>query len=192
MTNLITNFIFFVLFILDFTKQAINLDKVCPKYNYDSLQYVCNTACSKKGYNTCYSETDPISIYTFDSITLPSPDCNDDKGEIITELSGDRKLLVSPQCAKDEFDYSDVDKTKYTITTGNPIPLSATIANNIIYYKPEELSYYTYACLDGKYERACDYAANICALTLYYTTNNNPFCQIIDNLDSILDKEGIL
>ena len=94
MTNLITNFIFFVLFILDFTKQAINLDKVCPKYNYDSLQYVCNTACSKMGYYACYSEIDPISIYTFDSITLPSPDCNYADGEIITELSGDRKLLV--------------------------------------------------------------------------------------------------
>ena len=111
MTNLITNFIFFVLFILDFTKQAINLDKVCPKYNYDSLQYVCNTACSKRGYNTCYSETEPISIYTFDPITLPSTECDYTNGEIITELSGDRKLLVSPQCAKDEFDYYSADST---------------------------------------------------------------------------------
>jgi hypothetical protein len=56
----------------------------------------------------------------------------------------------------------------------------------------KEYQYYYYSCLRGKYERACDYAANLCSLSLYASNNNNPFCNIITELNTYLLNQKIL
>ena len=69
--------------------------------------------------------------------------------------------------------------------------LAGTIdnGNSIIFrYNGTELNYYRHACLDGYYERGCDYSANLCALSLYLTSNR--FCDIITDLDEKLLVNG--
>lgn len=184
MIHLIINNIFFLLFILDFTKE-IDFNKDCDNY-YDSLNYKCeDKVCSKKGIkNICYSSS-PKSIYTFEN--KDNIDCNG----IITELSGDGKLLNTLQCNNNEFDYSNVDGRYSSIdqesTELKPISNSFSA---LFQYTEKEYQYYKHSCIGGKYERACDYAANLCALTLY--DSNNKFCEIINQLDQELFKNDIL
>ena len=52
----------------------------------------------------------------------------------------------------------------------------------------DEFDYYYKSCIDGNYERACDFAANLCVLSLYDRTKN--YCRIISDLDKKLS--GIL
>ena len=183
MIHLIINNIFFILFILDFTKE-IDFNKDCDNY-YDSLNYKCeDRVCSKKGIkNICYSSS-PKSIYTFEN--KDNIDCNG----IITELSGDGKLLNTLQCNNNEFDYSNVDGRYSSIdqesTELKPISNSFSA---LFQYTEKEYQYYKHSCIGGKYERACDYAANLCALTLY--DSNNKFCEIINQLDQELFKNDI-
>ena len=54
---------------------------------------------------------------------------------------------------------------------------------------PAQYKYYYSSCLNGNFERACDFAANLCALSLY---SNTDFCEIIDSLDRNLRANGIL
>ena len=182
MIHLIINNIFFILFILDFTKQ-IDFNKDC-EYYYDSLNYKCEDwVCPKKGIkNICYSPN-PISIYTFEYKTI---DCDG----IITELSGDGKLLETPQCNNEEFNYSDVEQ-KYLNLDETQKQISTRFLRVLFQYTEKEYQYYNNSCIDGKYERACDYAANLCALTLYYMSKN-PFCDTITQLDQELHKLDIL
>lgn len=190
MDYLITKIIFFFIFILEFTKQ-IDFNRDCGEKVYNSLTYTCTEEdCAKKGINDiCYSSP-PISVYTFDQYTDDITCIND---RIITELSGDGKLLQKPECAKpNEFDYSSVEAQYSSIDSesSNYKSFSPSITKGIFEYTDKEYSYYYYSCLDGKYERACDYAANLCALSLYMI--NNQFCQIITNLDLELHNHKIL
>jgi len=186
MIHLIINNIFFILFILDFTKE-IDFNKDCDNY-YDSLNYKCeDRVCSKKGIkNICYSSS-PKSIYTFED-NNNIVDCDG----IITELSGDGKLLQTPQCNNNEFNYLDVDDMYSDINTLTD-DITISTGTKVIFVCPrKEYQYYYYSCLRGKYERACDYAANLCSLSLYASNNNNPFCNIITELNTYLLNQKIL
>ena len=70
--------------------------------------------------------------------------------------------------------------------------ISISTGTKVIFVCPrKEYQYYYYSCLRGKYERACDYAANLCSLSLY-SINNNQFCNIITELNTYLHNQKIL
>ena len=164
--------------------QSIDIPPCRDKQYYNSLIYKCET-CDNIHLNICYHEN--ISVYTFDKLKK-APNCSN--SEIFTELDGNRNLLQEPQCVNDTFDYSDVDlQYKKGSPNGN---IETTLGTGGIFYFDNNRSiYYKHSCINGSYERACDYSANLCALSLY-NYNNNPFCDIIKLLDSKLHNYRIL
>ena len=163
-------FIFIFLFLLSFSKE-IEIQTDCPSnQHYNSLNYKCESYRGKKGFKTIYSNDNPISIYTFNPLSRPP--CNGE--DILTELDGNGNLLQNAQCANNQFNFDDIDST-YRIYTDNPQTIHTPIN--------------THSCIDGKYERACDFAANLCTLTLY---ENNGFCDIVNDLSKFLNNQNIL
>lgn len=179
-------FIFIFLFLLSFSKE-IEIQMDCPSnQHYNSLNYKCESYRGKKGFKTIYSNDNPISIYTFNPLSRPP--CNGE--DILTELDGNGNLLQNAQCANNQFNFDDIDST-YRIYTDNPQTIHTPINTgwNIYYYGQKEINYYRHSCIDGKYERACDFAANLCTLTLH---ENNGFCDIVNDLSKILNNQNIL
>jgi hypothetical protein len=103
------------------------------------------------------------------------------------ELDGNGKLLETPTCnVTKEFNYSDIDQ-RYVNGSAQDNRFSSTIdRSNIFSYTGRELNYFRRSCLEGYYERGCDYSANLCALSLY--SNENPFCEIITKLNANLNN----
>lgn len=184
MVILIINFIFLFLCKICLTSVDFDCDE---KFYYDSLNYSCKECEGYKYLNVCYSSSNEVSIYDFQPIIISCE--NDD--DIFTELDGNGRLLDIPQCVSKNINYSDVNP-KYTITISpNPLPIDTTseMSNTIFYYEEHILSYYNYSCLNGSYDRACDYSANLCALSLYNA--RNPFCNIISDLNNKLNNKNI-
>ena len=187
--SLITYFIFFILYKI-YSIQGIRFNTSCPSnYFYNSLSYDC-TDCryNRASPYVCY--INGISIYTFERKTSISNTCQDN--EFMIELDGNRKLLDEPRCIINtaSINYTDIDSTfRGTSVEEGTIGTTIDNGNSIVYrYNATELNYYRHACLDGYYERGCDYAANLCALSLYLTSND--FCDIITDLDEKLLVNG--
>ena len=189
--SLIIYLIFFILY--NIYSSQIQFDTSCSSntyYNfYNSLSYSCvHCENNKKSPYVCYSN-DGISIYTFEQNPSLLTDCSNSN---MIELDGNRKLLERPICIKNEFNYKDINST-YTSHSFSSGTIGTTIdnSNSIIFrYEGDELNYYRHACLDGYYERGCDYSSNLCALSLYISTN--PFCTIINDLNEKLFNNDIL
>ena len=157
-------------------------------YYYNSLEYQCQTCGGTKGIDKdiCYKEN--ISIYTFNSINLNT--CGNN--EVFTELDEDQYLLESPVCANTIFDFNDMNNGTYPSLDIRPEDLSIRIDSEYLYVfsSSREYDYYYYSCLQGKFNRSCDFMANLYSLSLY--SNNNIVARIINDLNDLLHKEGIL
>lgn len=187
--SLISYFIFFILYKI-YSSKGIRFNTICPSGEfYNSLNYDC-TSCSSRIRSpyACYSNG--ISIYTFEKKTSML-DVRCQNNEFIIELDGNRKLLDEPRCIikNSSFNYTDIDSRFSNSVEGGTIGTTIDNGNSIVFrYNGSELNYYRHACLDGYYERGCDYSANLCALSLYLTTN--PFCRIINDLNEKLFVNG--
>ena len=187
--SLITYFIFFILYKI-YSTQRIRFNTTCtPNHFYNSLNYNCSDCpAGRTSPYACYRKG--ISIYTFEQKPSLRTYCyNND--EVMIELDGNRKLLDEPRCIENSScNYTDIDPTfRDTSVDGGTIGTTIDNGNSIVYrYNGSELNYYRHACLDGYYERGCDYSANLCALSLYLTTN--PFCRIINDLNEKLFVNG--
>ena len=158
-------------------------------YYYNSLEYQCQTCGGIKGIDKdiCYKEN--ISIYTFNSINLNT--CGNN--EVFTELDEDQYLLESPVCANTIFDFNDMNNGTYPpLDNDNPNDRFIKKDNEELYVfsSSREYDYYYYSCLQGKFNRSCDFMANLYSLSLY--SNNNIVARIINDLNDLLHKEGIL
>lgn len=157
-------------------------------YYYNSLEYQCQTCGGIKGIygDICYKEN--ISIYTFNSINLNT--CGNN--EVFTELDEDQYLLESPVCANTIFDFNDMNNGTYPSFKIADEDLSIRIDSEYLYVfsSSREYDYYYYSCLQGKFNRSCDFMANLYSLSLY--SNNNIVARIINDLNDLLHKEGIL
>ena len=173
--------------------RQIQFDINCPNdgnnlYYYNSLEYQCQTCGGIKGIDKdiCYKEN--ISIYTFNSINLNT--CGNN--EVFTELDEDQYLLESPVCANTIFDFNDMNNGTYPSFKIADEDLSIRIDSEYLYVfsSSREYDYYYYSCLQGKFNRSCDFMANLYSLSLY--SNNNIVARIINDLNDLLHKEGIL
>ena len=178
---------------IDIKQEFDDLNSLSEANNvyYNSLNYQRETCEGTKGYynDTCYSTENPLSIYTFvpfnDGISPSSCGTN----QIFTELDEDKNLLSTPQCANKIFDFTI--SGPYTPSDYEGQDLSIRYNDEYLYtFTTEEYDYYNYSCLKGKFERACDFLANLYALSLY--SNNNIEVQIIDKLDDLLHENFIL
>ena len=192
-------FLFFF-FLLNYSLvQSITMNTTCrDDQYYNSLDYSCSTCDGQKGINVCYSnKADRISIYTFNRINNTIK-CVREK--VLTELDGNRRLLKEPVCANKTFNYTDINNSYIshgTTSDSADISLPSTYngRNEYIYkYEENEFNYYNKSCIDGKNERACDYLANLCSLSLYNDRSNNDKipCEAIKKLDTLLHNNHIL
>jgi len=187
--SLITYFIFFILYKI-YSTQRIQFNTTCPpNHFYNSLNYNCSDCpAGRTSPYACYRNR--ISIYTFEQKPSLGTSCyNND--EVMIELDGNRKLLDEPKCIINNLSYiyTDIASRFSNSFEGGTIGTTIDNGNSIVYrYNGSELNYYRHACLDGYYERGCDYSANLCALSLYITSNR--FCDIITDLDEKLLVNG--
>lgn len=182
--SLIIYFIFFILYNIysSQTTQIIQFDSSCPRYQYyNSLNYACES-CQNGILSPFVCYTNGISIYTFQPL---SNTCRNDVNMI--ELDGNGKLLETPTCnVTKEFNYNDIELRYENRSVQNDRFSSTIDRSNIFSYTGPELNYYRRSCLEGYYERGCDYSANLCSLSLY--NNENPFCEIITKLNANLNS----
>ena len=187
--SLITYFIFFILYKI-YSTQRIQFNTTCPpNHFYNSLNYNCSDCpAGRTSPYACYRKG--ISIYTFEQKPSLGTSCyNND--EVMIELDGNRKLLDEPKCIINNLSYiyTDIASRFSNSFEGGTIGTTIDNGNSIVYrYNGSELNYYRHACLDGYYERGCDYSANLCALSLYITSNR--FCDIITDLDEKMLVNG--
>ena len=186
------NFFTILFFLLNFYhSQNIEFDINCDddEYQYyNSLEYECQPCNGIKGISNdiCYNEG--LSIYTFTQIEIQ--ECDPD--EVFTELDVNKNLLLEPQCVSTIFNFDDVDPGIFDdVPAFSDSSINIPIDQGEIYdYKGNEIKYYYSSCLKGKYEPSCDFFANLCTLSLYYSS---VFCDFINNeLNSMLRENGIL
>ena len=184
--------LFFSLF-LQIISQNINFATNCENNNvYNSINYKCENCDGTKGLNVCYS-SNSRSIFTFEAKTFQSS-CEAD--EIATEADEDGNILSQIICAKDDFDFTDVDDTRYKNaieSSDSQLRLSVYIRTGTILTIELDnlnLKYYELSCLEGAFEKSCDYIVNLYALSMYRDDNN--FGNIITSLNNILHEKNIL
>ena len=169
-----------------------------PPYNYyNTITYKC-LPCNNSVYNNiCYS-TNPISIYGFGSFnkTLPNQ-CDSSKGEYFTELDEDGKYSGELNCRS----------TKINETYPRPRNEEATRSFSFYYldnirsrqmrlilnsfnlkdFDENEINYAYYACLNGTYEKSCQYLLNLCVLSMY-DYQNNIYCKFVQDFKGKFDS----
>lgn len=167
---------------------------------YDSMTYQCIPCGSYKNGNNCYSNSPIKSLYSDnDTIFENGIPCNkSDQTVHITELDNKGNLLGYLMCAN----------TTITKVVGNSFtPLPNSLNNNINpsftineysnFTRPERSviqplsvtfqnfneikDYYYNSCIDGNYQKSCQYFINLCVVAMY--DSKNFFCKIIENLD---------
>lgn len=180
--SLIIYYIFFFLYdlYLSQTTQISFLTNCSNNRYYHSLDYRCKDCSGTKGLNICYANGK--SIYTFEDLELPEENCKN--SEILLELDGNRKKLQKAYCADPNITVPNITDSNSRSSQGE-IKISGE-SSIVFYYNDTEYRYYNRACLEGFYERACDYAANLCVLSLY--NDENPFCGIIKVLNQTIFK----
>lgn len=165
-------------------------DISCPDNSYyDSFHCNCEECTSRNiNENICYSST-PKSIYG--KVDLgKNIECNDEK---LTELDDQGLWSGYLMCAKTSIPTLDDDQRDkvqispndifsfqfYMLNSPNklnsgistPIPLNSG-------FDIPEIQYYTYSCIYGFYEKSCNYLINLCALSMY--SSSNYFCQKVN------------
>ena len=172
-------------------------------YYYDSIDCECKICDSKLvNENICYSSS-PKSIYGFTE-TLKCywengtrANCNNycPSNFNVTELDDDGKWLGYLMCTNGTYSSGKGDDEQFQLyKLGNENKQSSGINSQTTpitpNYNPDSVDYYNYSCLNGTYEKSCQYLANLCVLSLYYYKNK--FCEIINILsENLKDKEII-
>lgn len=193
--------IFSFLYIIDFsfiikaqdTIKDINL--FCSEENnyYNSLNYSCILCDSGLiNENICYNNdaSKRISIYGFGPITCEENDCKCDGGSL-TELDDKGMYYGNITCAFSNINVDETNRSYFIATYGTPnFPLtilsqpnrtnSEINPNNDLEPKIYDYTknyYYYNSCINGLYQKSCQYLANLCVLSIY----SNIFCDIIKN-----------
>ena len=168
---------------------------------YNSMTCTCEECRSNLiNENICYSDN-PVSIYKNVNLscklengtTIDCNRCTDDY--YVTELDIEGKWLgylmciimetSSPNGESDQFQlYTLSNENKQS--SGMRSDTAAIVPN----YNSDLDSYYNDSCLNGTYEKSCQYLANLCVLSLYYYRNK--FCQSINVLSNNLKERGII
>lgn len=174
-------------------EEIYNIDINSCKSNqiYDSITYKCDDCRSYKSGNNCYSRS-PISLYTGQSLTIEN--CNQDQS--ITELDNKGNILGYLMCANTKFTKIEgkspvpgsIPESPFKVYQYHDVsrpqrPESPTISQLYLQEdnKNEIREYYYNACIDGLYEKACQFFVNLCVLAMY--ESNHPICQMIEKLD---------
>ena len=212
---LITFYIFNLSFIIKTQTQNCKLIRdilvnSCDKgKHYNSMKCTCEDCPSGLiNENICYSNNVPLkSIYGLSNQLEciyengTKVNCNDftcPNNFYVTELDNEGKWLGYLMCTNGNNYVSDDnerirgDDEQYQLFTlsnefrpnrefnRQPIPITPN-------YEPNLVNYYNYSCLNGTYEKSCQYLANLCTLSLYYYTNR--FCYSINELSKKLKDD---
>lgn len=187
----------------------INVDCGDSSFYYNSLIYNC-TKCDSSviNENICYSK-DKKSIYfsntniDFDSGTTAST-CTSKK---FTELDDEGRFYGKLMCIENTIKVTDKDSQFYynsnnsniingnsdfqIITLNQPnrtqSDIGTFISINPDFYVQEEIPYYFHSCINGYYQKSCQFLANLCTLAIY--DQDNMFCKMINKLSVNIGQE---
>lgn len=166
-------------------------DISCPDNSYyDSLNCTCKECTSGKiNENICYNSQIPKSIYGFVDLK-DIEECKDGK---LTELDDQGLWSRYLMCAKTSIPLLDEDQASKVQISPNdifsfqfymlssPNKLDSGISTSIPLTSGlgiQEIQYYTYSCIYGFYEKSCNFLINLCALSMY--SSSNVFCQKVN------------
>ena len=156
-------------------------------YYYNSIKHQCEECTSNyRIYNNiCYST--PKSIYG-KNINNPST-CEDD--EYLTELDEEGNHLGHFSCIKTQLSYSgnvglikENDNTfSFNVLKNIRIPANGFDAQTFKLgeFDPAEINYSIDVCLNGAYEKSCQYLLNLCVLSMY--SDLSKFCKQIKEFE---------
>lgn len=120
-------------------------------------------------------------------------------GYYVTELDNEGKWLGYLMCTHGTYISSNNENKPptdqyqlYTLTNENKQSSDLNLQSTTITpnYNPDSDEYYNNSCLNGYYEKSCQYLANLCVLSIYYYKND--FCQSINLLSRNLINKKII
>ena len=157
-------------------------------YYYDTMICNCSTSqCNSRliNDNNCYSEENMVSLYGGNFIGTNSVEsCTENEG-YLTELDDQGNWLGYLMCANTiisfdrQSDYNNGDTNYFHLYTSETQQYSEISPNNEG-NDNFNYDYYYYSCIEGFYDKSCQYMANLCVLAMY--SENNRFCSVIFNL----------
>lgn len=194
------------------TKNCKTIDDIlvnsCSEgHYYNSMTCMCEECSSGLiNENICYSDS-PRSIYGlenenellcfYENGTQVHYCANFCPSYYVTELDNEGRWLGYLMCTKGAYPVpvEKPDDTQYQLyTLSNENKQASEINSQAIpispNYNPDFVDYYNNSCLNGNYEKSCQYLANLCVLSLYYYRNK--FCQSIDVLSNNLKRKEII
>ena len=169
---------------------------------YDSIDCDCKPCSSGLvNENICYSIS-PVSIYGFagrlncyfeNGTSCSNYNCP--SGFDVTELDNEGRWLGYLMCIEEPHSSIERNDEQFQLyKLGNENKQSSGINSQTIpivpNYNPSLVDYYNYSCLNGTYEKSCQYIANLCVLSLYYYKNK--FCETINILSKKLKEREII
>jgi len=188
----------------------INVDCGDSSFYYNSLIYNC-TKCESSviNENICYSNVSKKSIYFGD--TINNFDCETTEctctSKKFTELDDEGRFYGKLMCIENTIKVTDRDLLFYNdssnsniingnsefkiITLNQPNRTQSDIGTFITithdFYVEREIPYYFHSCINGYYQKSCQFLANLCTLAIY--DQNNMFCKMINKLSENIGKE---
>jgi hypothetical protein len=169
----------------------INVSCTEPNYYYDSMVCAC-TLCNSGliNENNCYSSNNNMhSLYKNEAITYNDGTCSDGK---LTELDDNGNWLGYLMCAKTSINYNSVSDSTF-----NPSFDFYYLSGRSYTYKSFDIynrnniniGYLYDSCINGFYEKSCQYLANLCVLSIY---RNDNICKVIDDLSEKLNIKHLI
>ena len=152
--------------------------------------------------NQCFEDGNdaPISCNDFN---CPDPNDSQDNQVGLTELDSDGKWLGHLRCSRKYIDINDIDTDvietntisqykydfKFNFLSEPDKKSTKTGAVQSQFLKPFEdsrnyadlLAYYYSQCINGYYEKSCNYLFNYCVIAMY--NDNNGICRMIKKFD---------
>jgi hypothetical protein len=166
-------------------------ENIC--YNRDEIKSIYGFG----KINQCFEDGNDVPIPCNDF------NCSDPNG--LTELDSDGKWLGYLRCTRDYIDINDIDENvdekkknpntqyrydfKFNFLSEPDKKSTKTGAVQSQFLNPFEnsrnyddlLAYYYSQCINGYYEKSCNYLFNYCVIAMY--NDNNGICRMIQNFD---------
>lgn len=174
-------------FLLKIRAQTINIDCNGDSSQYfNSIKHECQNCNGVKFNDICYASNRSVYGIPVPSFTDP---CNE-ADDFMTELDEDGNHLGRFMCAKTKQNNPDpttygILQNSFSFNTFLDIrrPENGYSPNgfSLKEFDSEEINYSFRACLEGQYDKSCQYIANLCVLYMYKeeSDDKNSFCKRI-------------
>jgi len=199
------SFYYIINFVLKVKAQtSITLKDLNDCYNnrtkyYNTIYKTCSDCRIEVFNNICYRT--PKSVYGFpENFEMPAGGCSSTSNHFLTELDENGNYLGKLICASTKEDISQFyielqEKDLTQAITLNYLDNIRARQQRILSkgftlndYDPNEIRYAYKACIEGAYEKSCQYFINLCVLSMY--DENNIYCKKVKEFEDAHQSYG--